>query len=81
MIVKLHKNARTTPAIRTQLAASNESVAVLAKRSTWRQTLSANGRLEPTSTTALIPLITYKLPSTPHKSTSSYICVSICCYH
>ena len=32
MIVKLHKNARTTPAIRAQLAASNESVAVLAKR-------------------------------------------------
>ena len=30
MIVKLHKNARTTPAIRAQLAASNESVAVLA---------------------------------------------------
>ena len=32
MIVKLHKNARTTPAIRAQLAASNEPVAVLAKR-------------------------------------------------
>ena len=32
MIVKLHKNARTTPAIRAQLAASNESVTVLAKR-------------------------------------------------
>ena len=32
MIVKLHKNARTTPAIRAQLAASNEPVAILAKR-------------------------------------------------
>ena len=32
MIVKLHKNARTTPAIRAQLAASNDPVAVLAKR-------------------------------------------------
>ena len=32
MIVKLHKNARTTPAVRAQLAASNEPVAVLAKR-------------------------------------------------
>ena len=32
MIVKLHKNARTTPAIRAQLAASNEPVAVLARR-------------------------------------------------
>ena len=32
MIVKTHKNARTTPAIRAQLAASNEPVAVLSKR-------------------------------------------------
>ena len=32
MIVKLHKNARTTPAVRAQLAASTEPVAVLAKR-------------------------------------------------
>ena len=32
MILKLHKNARTTPAIIAQLAASNEPVAVLTKR-------------------------------------------------
>ena len=32
MIVKSHKNACTTPAIRAQLAASNEPVDILAKR-------------------------------------------------
>ncbi|MDR2991300.1 MAG: IS481 family transposase, partial [Burkholderiaceae bacterium] len=29
---RLHKNARTTPAIRTEIAASNDSVATLAAR-------------------------------------------------
>ena len=32
MILALHKNARTTPAIRAEIAASSESVAVLAAR-------------------------------------------------
>ncbi len=31
MIIALHKNARTTPAIRAQIAAGSESVASLAK--------------------------------------------------
>jgi len=32
MIIKLHKNARTTPAIRAEIAASNDSAAALAQR-------------------------------------------------
>ncbi|HXF08851.1 MAG TPA: IS481 family transposase, partial [Candidatus Acidoferrales bacterium] len=32
MIIALHKNARTTPAIRAEIAASKESARVLAKR-------------------------------------------------
>lgn len=32
MILKLHKNARTTPAIRAEISASNESATVLAQR-------------------------------------------------
>jgi hypothetical protein len=32
MIIALHKNARTTPAIRVEIAASKDSVAVLAAR-------------------------------------------------
>ena len=32
MLISLHKNARTTPAIRAEMAASSESAAVLAKR-------------------------------------------------
>jgi transposase-like protein len=32
MIIALHKNARTTPAIRAEIAASKDSVAVLAAR-------------------------------------------------
>ena len=32
MLISLHKNARTTPAIRAELAASTESAAVLARR-------------------------------------------------
>ena len=52
MIVKLHKNARTTPAIRAQLAASNEPVAVLTKRFNlapntvrkWQSRTDFNGR-------------------------------------
>lgn len=32
MIVRLHKNARTMPAIRAEIAASTESVAALAAR-------------------------------------------------
>jgi hypothetical protein len=33
MIIALHKNARTTPAIRAEIAASKDSVAVLASPS------------------------------------------------
>ena len=32
MLISLHKNARTTPVIRAEMAASSESAAVLAKR-------------------------------------------------
>ncbi len=32
MLITLHKNARTTPAIRAEIAASNESTRALAKR-------------------------------------------------
>ena len=32
MLISLHKNARTTPAIRAEMAASSESAAVLARR-------------------------------------------------
>ncbi len=32
MFITLHKNARTTPAIRAEIAASNESTRALAKR-------------------------------------------------
>ena len=31
MIIALHKNARTTPAVRAEIAASSDSAAVLAK--------------------------------------------------
>ena len=32
MQVSLHKNARTTPAVRAEIAAGNETAAILAKR-------------------------------------------------
>ena len=39
MLITLHKNARTTPAIRAEIAASNESTRALAK---WRKRASVN---------------------------------------
>ncbi|OLK25459.1 helix-turn-helix domain-containing protein, partial [Xanthomonas oryzae] len=32
MLIALHKNARTTPAVRAEIAASNETASVLAQR-------------------------------------------------
>lgn len=32
MMIALHKNARTTPAVRAEIAASNETARVLAQR-------------------------------------------------
>lgn len=32
MLIALHKNARTTPAVRAEIAASNEPASVLAQR-------------------------------------------------
>ena len=32
MLIALHKNARTTPAVRGEIAASNEAASVLAQR-------------------------------------------------
>nr|MBP6118336.1 IS481 family transposase [Giesbergeria sp.]MBP6158674.1 IS481 family transposase [Giesbergeria sp.]MBP7082896.1 IS481 family transposase [Giesbergeria sp.]MBP9783061.1 IS481 family transposase [Giesbergeria sp.] len=32
MMIALHKNARTTPAIRAEIAASSDTASVLAKR-------------------------------------------------
>ncbi len=50
MLITLHKNARTTPAIRAEIAASNESTRALAKRfgvseltiAKWRKRASVN---------------------------------------
>ena len=58
MLITLHKNARTTPAIRAEIAASNESTRALAKRfgvseltiAQWRKRASVND-----------------LPHTPHR--------------
>ncbi len=58
MLITLHKNARTTPAIRAEIAASNESTRALAKRfgvseltiAKWRKRASVND-----------------LPHTPHR--------------
>ncbi len=58
MFITLHKNARTTPAIRAEIAASNESTRALAKRfgvseltiAKWRKRASVND-----------------LPHTPHR--------------
>ena len=80
MILKLHKNARTTPAIIAQLAASNEPVAVLTKRFNlapntvrkWQAGTDFNDRSHAAHN--------LQTTSAPPKSTSSYICVSICCY-
>ena len=41
MLIALHKNARTTPAVRAEIAASNEPASVLAQRfGITEQTLS-----------------------------------------
>lgn len=32
MLIALHKNARTTPAVRAEIAASNETASVMAQR-------------------------------------------------
>ena len=44
MMIALHKNARTTPAVRAEIAASDEPVSMLAQRITSRPQRFTSGK-------------------------------------
>ena len=78
MLITLHKNARTTPAIRAEIAASNESTRALAKRFGVSELTIAKWRKRASVNDLRIGLTACKPPSAQLKKRSSSNCVKAC---
>jgi hypothetical protein len=61
MHVKIHKNAKTTPAIRTEIQQSNLSAYAIVKNITYRGVLLKSGRTPVVFRIKATDLIFYKL--------------------